>query len=95
MKKLELRQLIREEVRKMLSEGKNPTIVKIEKGRDTGMSFGAIGAGYIIKLSDGKSVNSDDDDLLDRYTQIRTGGRKTIEQLNKLLTGLEWDYNIS
>ena len=91
MKQSELKNLIREEIRRVLKEGENPTIVSIEKGRDTGMSFGAIGAGYMIKLSDGKSVESDDEDLLDRYVQIRKGGRKTIEQLNKILTGLEWD----
>ena len=95
MKSSELRKLIREEIQKVLKEGENPTIVKIEKGRDTGMAFGAIGAGYEITLSDGKKVQSDDEDLLDRYVQIRKGGRKTVEQLNKLLTGLEWDYNIS
>jgi hypothetical protein len=91
MKVTELRQIIKEEIRKALNETTNPTIVKIEKGRNTGMAFGAIGAGYEITLSDGKKVQSDDEDLLDRYEEIRKGGRKTIEQLNKLLTGLEWN----
>jgi hypothetical protein len=92
MKITEFRKLIREEVRKVIKEGQNPTIVSIQKGRDTGTSFGAIGTGYEIKLSDGKFIKSDDEDLLDRYVQVREGGRKTIEQLNKILRGLEWDY---
>ena len=91
MKTSEFRKLIREEVRKMLKENINPTIVKIGKGRDTGMSFGAIGAGYEITLSDGKKIESDDEDLLERYAEIRMGGRKSLDQLNKILVGKEWD----
>lgn len=67
----------------------NPTIVKIEPGRDTGMEFGAIGSSYKITLSDGSVVDSNDDDLLDRYEEVRSG-RKSIEQLNTILVGKEW-----
>ncbi len=91
MKKSELKQIIREEIRKVLNENTNPTIVKIEKGRNTGMAFGAIGAGYEITLSDGKRVQSDDEDLLDRYEEIRKGGRKDLGQLNTMLIGKEWN----
>jgi hypothetical protein len=87
----ELKQIIKEEIRKALNESTNPTIVKIEKGRNTGMAFGAIGAGYEITLSNGKKIESDDEDLLDRYKEIRKGGRKTLDQLNKILVGKEWD----
>jgi hypothetical protein len=69
-------------------------IVKIELGRDTGMARGAIGLGYKITLSDGTIIDSDDEDLLDRYEEIRQGGRKSIEQLNNLLVGKEYvDYD--
>ena len=91
MKKSELQQIIREEIVKILTEQNNPTIAKIEKGRDTGMSFGAIGAGYTITLSNGESKESDDEDLLGRYAQLRKGGRKSIPELNKILNGVEWD----
>ena len=67
----------------------NPTITKIEPGRNTGMAFGAIGSAYKITLSDGSVVDSNDDDLLDRYEEIRSG-RKSIEQLNNILVGKEW-----
>jgi hypothetical protein len=65
-------------------------IVKVESGRDTGMARGAIGLGYKVTLSNNSVIDSDDEDLLDRYVQIRKGGRKTIEQLNKILKGKEW-----
>lgn len=93
MKQSELRQLIREEISKVLKENTNPTIVKIEKGRDTGMAFSAIGAGYEITLSNSKKIQSDDEDLLERYKILRSGGRKSLEQLNKMLTGMEWDLD--
>ncbi len=76
------------------TEAESITIEKIEKGRDTGMAFGAIGAGYIITLSNGKTVKSDDEDLLERYKVIRDG-RKDIDQLNTLLVGKSWDINES
>jgi hypothetical protein len=76
------------------TEAESITIEKIEKGRDTGMAFGAIGAGYVITLSNGKTVKSDDEDLLDRYKVIRDG-RKDIDQLNTLLAGKPWDTNES
>ena len=69
-------------------------IIKIEPGRDTGMARGAIGLGYTITLSDGTIIDSDDEDLLDRYEEIRQGGRKTIEQLNNILVDKEYvDYD--
>jgi hypothetical protein len=76
------------------TEAESITIKKIEKGRDTGMAFGAIGAGYVITLSNGKTVKSDDEDLLERYKVIRDG-RKDINQLNTLLVGKPWDINES
>jgi len=93
MKTQELRQIIREEISKVLKEQNNPTISKIEKGRDTGFAFGAIGAGYKITLSDGTVIESYDEELLERYKKLRTGGRKSIEELNKILKGVEWDLN--
>lgn len=66
------------------------TIVKIEPGRDTGMTFGAIGKGYEITLSDGSVVESDDEDLLDRYEELRTGNKLPLDQLNKILAGREY-----
>lgn len=93
MKKSELQQIIREEISKVLMEQKNPTITKIEKGQGTGMAHGAIGTGYKITLSNGKTVQSSDDDLLGRYAQIRKGGRKDLKQLNKILVGQEWDLD--
>ena len=74
------------------TEAESITITKIEKGKDTGMEFGAIGAGYTITLSNGKTVESNDDDLLDRYEVIRDG-RKDIDQLNKILVGKSWDID--
>jgi hypothetical protein len=74
------------------TEAESITITKIEKGKDTGMEFGAIGAGYTITLSNGKTVESNDDDLLDRYEGIRDG-RKDIDQLNKILVGKSWDID--
>jgi hypothetical protein len=74
-----------------LNEDETVTIEKIESGRDTGMAFGAIGAGYIITLSNNTTVESDDEDLLDRYSEIRKGGRKSLDQLNKILVGKSWD----
>jgi C-terminal processing protease CtpA/Prc len=74
-----------------LNENETVTIEKIESGRDTGMAFGAIGAGYIITLSNNTTVESDDEDLLDRYSEIRKGGRKSLDQLNKILVGKSWD----
>jgi len=91
MKTQELRQIIKEEISKVLKEQNNPTISKIEKGRDTGFAFGAIGAGYKITLC--KVIESDDEELLERYKKLRTGGRKSIEELNKILKGVEWDLN--
>ena len=91
MKVSQLRQLIHEEVRNMLNENESITISKIEKGRDTGMTFGAIGAGYKVTLSNNTTVESDDDDLLDRYSEIRKGGRKSLDQLNNILVGKRWD----
>jgi hypothetical protein len=91
MKASQLRQLIREEVRNMLNENESITISKIEKGRDTGMTFGAIGAGYKVTLSNNTTVESDDDDLLGRYSEIRKGGRKSLDQLNNILVGKPWD----
>ena len=69
----------------------NLTIQKIEPGRDTGMAQGAIGLGYKITLSDGSVIDSDDEDLLDRYKELRTDGRKSIQQLNTILVGKEWE----
>jgi hypothetical protein len=89
----ELRKLIKEEISKVLNEEQNLTINKIEKGRDTGYAFGAIGAGYLITLSDGSTIESDDEDLLDRYAEIRSGERKSLLQLNKILNGKVWDID--
>ena len=75
----------------VLNENESITIEKIEKGKDTGMAFGAIGAGYIITLSNNTTIKSDDEDLLDRYSEIRKGGRKSLDQLNKILVGKSWD----
>ena len=69
----------------------NLTIAKIEPGKDTGMAFGAIGAGYKVTLSDGSVVESYDEDLLDRYAELRTGNRMSLGQLNKILVGKEWE----
>ena len=74
------------------TEAKSITITKIEKGKDTGMEFGAIGAGYTITLSNGKTVESNDDDLLGRYSEIQNG-RKSLDQLNKILIGKSWDID--
>jgi hypothetical protein len=68
----------------------NLAITKIEPGRDTGMAFGALGAGYKVTLSDGSMVDTNEDELLDRYKEIRDG-RKTIQQLNNILVGKEWE----
>jgi hypothetical protein len=76
---------------KLLTENESITITKIEKGRDTDMTFGAIGAGYTITLSNNKIVDSDDEDLLDRYSELRQDGRKNLDQLNKILVGKPWD----
>jgi hypothetical protein len=75
------------------TEAESITITKIEKGKDTGMEFGAIGTGYTITLSNGKTVESNDDDLLGRYSEIRKGGRKSLDQLNKILVGKSWDID--
>lgn len=99
MKRSELRQIIREEISKVLMEQKNPTITKIEK--DTGYKINPRGfilrsvtdTDYKITLSNGKTVQSDDDDLLGRYAQIGKGGRKDLKQLNKILVGQEWDLD--
>jgi hypothetical protein len=91
MKKSELRQIIKEEISKILNENENVSIVKIQKGRDTGMAFGAVGTGYVVELSNGKLIKSDDDDLLDRYAELRRGGRKSLDQLNTILVGKSWD----
>lgn len=74
-----------------LNEDESITITKIEKGRDTGMAFGAVGNGYVITLSNNDEVESDDEDLLDRYVEIRKGGRKDLNQLNDILVGKSWD----
>jgi len=74
-----------------LNEEETVTIEKIESGRDTGMAFGATGAGYTITLSNNTTVESDDDDLLGRYFEIRKGSRKSLDQLNKILVGKPWD----
>jgi hypothetical protein len=66
------------------------TIKQITKGRSTGMSFGAIGNGYIVTLSNDDKIESDDEDLLGRYVVIRKGGRKSLEQLNEALVGKGW-----
>ena len=68
----------------------NLTITKIEPGKDTGMAFGALGAGYKVTLSDGSIVDTNGDELLDRYREIRDG-RKNIQQLNNILVGKEWE----
>ena len=78
--------------KKSFTEAESITITKIEKGKDTGMEFGAIGAGYTITLSNGKTVESNDDDLLGRYSEIQNG-RKSLDQLNKILIGKSWDIN--
>lgn len=67
------------------------TITQISQGRDTGLAFQAVGSGYIITLSDNTSIHSDDEDLLERYEEVREGGRKSLEQLNNLLQGKEWE----
>ncbi len=54
------------------------------------MSFGAIGNGYIVTLSNDDKIESDDEDLLGRYVVIRKGGRKSLEQLNEALVGKGW-----
>jgi hypothetical protein len=69
----------------------NVSIVKIREGRDTGMSFGAIGAGYVVELSNETLTNSNDDDLLDRYSELRHGGRKNLERLNEMLVNKPWN----
>lgn len=79
----------------LLSEALNPTIKSITRGQSAGGPvYGAVGDNYIVKLSDGSEVETTDDDLLDRYARLRTGGRKTIDQLNKLLIGKSWDVDI-
>jgi hypothetical protein len=91
------KQIISEEFKRMqelagiLNENESITITKIEKGKDTGMAFGAIGGGYIVTLSNNDKVESDDEDLLERYREIRKGGRKSLDQLNKILVGKSWD----
>ena len=91
------KQIISEEFKRMqelagiLNENESITITKIEKGKDTGMAFGAIGGGYIVTLSNNDKVESDDEDLLERYMEIRKGGRKSLDQLNKILVGKSWD----
>jgi hypothetical protein len=91
------KQILSEEFKRMqelagiLNEDESVIITKIEKGRDTGMAFGAIGDGYIITLSNNNKVESDDEDLLDRYIEIRKGGRKSLDQLNKILVGKSWN----
>jgi hypothetical protein len=69
----------------------NVSIVKIREGKDTGMSFGAIGAGYVVELSNETLTNSNDDDLLDRYPELRHGGRKSLERLNEMLVNKPWN----
>ena len=69
----------------------NVSIVKIREGRDTGMSFGAIAAGYVVELSNETLTNSNDDDLLDRYSELRHGGRKSLERLNEMLVNKPWN----
>jgi len=83
MKHSQLKQIIKEEKGGIV-------IVKIEKGRDTGISRQAIGLGYKVTLSNDSIIDSDDEDLLDKYAEIRTGGRKTLDQLNKILKGKQW-----
>ena len=91
------KQIISEEFKRMqklagvLNENESIIITKIEKGKDTGMAFGAIGGGYIVTLSNNDKVESDDEDLLERYMEIRKGGRKSLDQLNKILVGKSWD----
>jgi hypothetical protein len=75
----------------LTNENSTLTIAKIEPGKDTGMAFGALGAGYKVTLSDGSVVESNEDELLDRYREIRSGGRKSIQQLNNILIGKEWE----
>jgi hypothetical protein len=93
MKKSQLKKIIKEEIQRLLKEDELPTIVKIEKGRDTDMAFGALGAGYTVALSNGEKIESDDDDLLGRYGEIRQGGRKSLDQLNTILVGKSWTQN--
>ena len=91
------KQILSEEFKRMqelagiLNEDESVIITKIEKGRDTGMAFGAIGNGYIVTLSNNDKIESDDDDLMDRYIKLRKGGRKSLDQLNKILVGKSWN----
>jgi hypothetical protein len=91
------KQIISEEIKRMqelagiLNEDESVIITKIEKGRDTGMAFGAIRNGYIVTLSNNDKIESDDDDLMDRYIKLRKGGRKSLDQLNKILVGKSWN----
>lgn len=66
-------------------------VLNVRLGKDSGFAFGAIGRNLIITLSDGSKVESDDEDLLDRYKELRKGGRKDIEQLNNFLYRKKWD----
>jgi len=66
-------------------------ILGVELGKDSGFAQGAIGRNLIITLSDGSKVESNDDDLLGRYKQLRTGDRKNIEKLNNILYRVPWN----
>jgi hypothetical protein len=65
-------------------------ILQIKPGRDTGEAFQAIGLGYVITLSGNVVIDSDDDDLLGRYVEVRDS-RKSLAQLNDLLVGKVWE----
>lgn len=71
-------------------EVKDKAITQIKPGRDTGYSFGAIGLGYVIILSNGEEIESDDEELLGRYVEVR-GSRLGLSQLNSLLAGKVWE----
>jgi len=66
------------------------TILQIKPGKDTGFAYQAIGAGYVVTLSNNIEIDSDDEDLLERYADVRDG-RKSLPQLNDLLVGKIWD----
>jgi hypothetical protein len=71
-------------------EIKNKIISQIKPGMDTGRSFGAIGYGYVVVLSNKEEVESDDEDLMDRYVETRED-RLSLTQLNELLVGKIWE----
>lgn len=69
----------------------NLHILGVELGKDSGFAHGAIGRNLIITLSDGSKVESNDEDLLSRYKQLRVGDRKSIEKLNNILYRVSWN----